>query len=199
MQDIPWSRWLKFILLIWFLIRVIPKPSRAAYPCQRVAAPLASSFVLWLLGAVASISLFKHAKKQIHRTRYLIGGALLILSVAVVWFTLASSSGKTAVADNTIPNAPIGIARGIYPGRVVWVHDPNATDWDGYQSDEPWWGSSHTNLKAVENMMSKSIRSIADKCTEEQAWDAIFKYFNKSRGKGAIGYQEGEKIAIKVK
>src|SRR3974390_173415 len=23
--------------LLWFLVRVIPKPSRAAYPCQRVA------------------------------------------------------------------------------------------------------------------------------------------------------------------
>ena len=24
--------------LIWFLVRVIPKPSRAAYPCMRAAA-----------------------------------------------------------------------------------------------------------------------------------------------------------------
>jgi hypothetical protein len=29
--------------LLWFLIRVIPKPSRAAYPCMRAAAPIASS------------------------------------------------------------------------------------------------------------------------------------------------------------
>ncbi|HEX7583955.1 MAG TPA: hypothetical protein VF373_04650, partial [Prolixibacteraceae bacterium] len=34
---------------IWFLIRVIPKPSRAAYPCMQVAAPMMSGFVLWLL------------------------------------------------------------------------------------------------------------------------------------------------------
>ena len=32
--------------LVWFLLRVIPKPSRAAYPCQRAAAPLASGFNL---------------------------------------------------------------------------------------------------------------------------------------------------------
>ena len=36
--------------LLWILIRVIPKPSRAAYPCMKVAAPMASSFVLWLIG-----------------------------------------------------------------------------------------------------------------------------------------------------
>ncbi|MHC4541954.1 MAG: hypothetical protein ACYS74_19575, partial [Planctomycetota bacterium] len=40
--------------LVWFLIRVIPKPSRATYPCQRVVAPLASGFVVWLLGLAGS-------------------------------------------------------------------------------------------------------------------------------------------------
>src|SRR3974390_2446066 len=45
-----WLFWLAPILglfsLVWFLLRVIPKPSRAAYPCQRVAMPLASGFVV---------------------------------------------------------------------------------------------------------------------------------------------------------
>ena len=40
--------------LIWFLIRVIPKPSRASYPCQRAAFPLASGFVIWIIGIIAS-------------------------------------------------------------------------------------------------------------------------------------------------
>ena len=40
--------------LVWFLVRVIPKPSRAAYPCQRAAFPLASSFVLWVTALVGS-------------------------------------------------------------------------------------------------------------------------------------------------
>ena len=31
--------------LIWFLIRVVPKPSRIEYPCQQIAAPIAFSFV----------------------------------------------------------------------------------------------------------------------------------------------------------
>jgi hypothetical protein len=38
--------WLRFavafsgaLAVIWFLVRVIPKPSRASYPCQRAAFP----------------------------------------------------------------------------------------------------------------------------------------------------------------
>ena len=34
---------------IWFLVRVIPKPSRASYPCMQTAAPLMSAFVMYLL------------------------------------------------------------------------------------------------------------------------------------------------------
>ena len=33
-------------------------------------------------------------------------------------------------------NDPIGVAQGVHPGRVVWIHDPNATDWAGYSSPE---------------------------------------------------------------
>jgi hypothetical protein len=52
-----WSGWarLLFPLLMalsvgWFLVRVIPKPIRATYPCQQAAFPLLSCFVIWLLG-----------------------------------------------------------------------------------------------------------------------------------------------------
>ena len=47
--------------LVRFLARVVPKPSRARYPCQRVAAPLASGFVLWLAGVCASALAFRTA------------------------------------------------------------------------------------------------------------------------------------------
>jgi hypothetical protein len=47
-------------------------------------------------------------------------------------------------------------------------------------------------------MMSCSIRSLAGKLADSQAWDAIFRYFNIQHGKGDNGYQQGEKIAIKV-
>ena len=40
------------ISLIWVLIRVIPKPSRAIYPCQEVAIPAASAFLSYIAAIV---------------------------------------------------------------------------------------------------------------------------------------------------
>jgi uncharacterized membrane protein YuzA (DUF378 family) len=41
------SAWAKIVFIvlgisstIWFLVRVIPKPQRATYPCMRAAAPI---------------------------------------------------------------------------------------------------------------------------------------------------------------
>ena len=60
--------------LVWFLIRVIPKPSRATYPCQRLAAPLASGFVVWLTGIVASTLAYRKARRLAGQSRYVIAG-----------------------------------------------------------------------------------------------------------------------------
>ena len=61
-------RWLKWLFpltgigaLVWFLIRVIPKPSRAEYPCQKVAFPIASSFIAYILGLGAVTIAMKKA------------------------------------------------------------------------------------------------------------------------------------------
>ena len=46
---------------IWFLVRVIPKPSRANYPCMQTAAPLMSAFVMYLLSFTGvCVSCVKH-------------------------------------------------------------------------------------------------------------------------------------------
>ena len=70
--------------LVWFLVRVIPKPSRAAYPCQRAAAPLASGFVVWLLGVIASAVAAKKARQYLYRSRYVIAGLCILASVAAL-------------------------------------------------------------------------------------------------------------------
>ena len=41
---------------IWFLIRVIPKPSRASYPCMKIASPIMANFVIYLLSITGFIS-----------------------------------------------------------------------------------------------------------------------------------------------
>ena len=42
--------------LIWFLIRVVPKPSRIEYPCQQIAAPIAFSFVAFISSTLVGYS-----------------------------------------------------------------------------------------------------------------------------------------------
>jgi len=201
----PKSRWLiwlfplaGFIALLWFLVRVLPKPSRATYPCQRVAFPLASGFVIWLLGLAASISAFRKAKLYRAQARFALCVVFIAVSIGSVWLALNSTQEKLTLAAVQTPNDPIGIAQGAYPGRVVWIHDPNATDWDGYSSPEHWYDDNHTDQAVVDKMISRAIRGLAGEDSDAAAWDAIFRNFNIRRGKGDVGYTPGEKIAIKI-
>ncbi len=67
------SRWLfplvGFCSLLWFLVRVIPRPTRATYPCQRAAFPLASGFVIWLTSAIVSLAAAGRAGRCLVRAR----------------------------------------------------------------------------------------------------------------------------------
>lgn len=120
-----WLRWLfpitGLMALVWFLVRVIPKPTRATYPCQRVAFPLASGFVVWLLGAVASLAAFRKAKRLFEQSRWVIGALCIAVSVGAAFFAMSGGFERMILADNPNPNEPIGTAGGINPGRVVWV------------------------------------------------------------------------------
>ena len=197
-------RWVRYALpiaglmsLIWFLVRVIPKPSRATYPCQRMAFPIASGFVAWLLGLGAWGLAFRKASRTFARRRYVLAALCAGLSVGILWVTISATSEESTLAEPQAANAPIGTARGVNPGRVVWVHDPDATDWDG-PGDGHLWEAAHTDQKACDEMMSSALRSLTGEQTDAEAWDALFRYYNRNRGKGDVGYKRGEKITIKV-
>ncbi len=198
-----WVMWLfpitSLCAFVWFLIRVIPKPSRAAYPCQRVAFPLASGFLVWIAGLIASNLAYHKAKRLFHQSRYVVGGICVAVAVMAIWWSLSITGNDTAKAAFTPidpPNSPMGIAKGIHPGRVVWIHDANATSWNG--STGYWWNNNNTDQNTVDLMMSKSIRTLASEQNNADAWDALFRHFNQTKGKGDVGYQAGEKIVIKI-
>jgi hypothetical protein len=95
------------------------------------------------------------------------------------------------------PNHPIGTGKGIFPGRVVWVRDLAATPWDGKTGN--WWDEgTGISQPAVDNMMARSLRAIAGGTADAVAWDAIFKYFNRTHRQSDAGYRAGEKIAVKI-
>ncbi len=64
---------------LWFLIRVIPKPTRATYPCIQVVAPFMSGFVIWLLSLTGATFAFKKARHKLYEARYLAAGLFLII------------------------------------------------------------------------------------------------------------------------
>jgi hypothetical protein len=184
--------------LAWFLVRVVPKPSRAAYPCQRLAMPVASSFVMWVIGLTGALYAFRAARRQVVRARYALATACMLTGIAVgVWaLSIPGEPAGAAFSPSEGPNAPMGTGKGIHPGRVVWVHDPDATSWNG--SSNYWWSQGNTDQAVVDEMMAKSIRWLAGQPTDAAAWDAIFRNFNETHGRGAVGYVAGEKIAIKI-
>jgi len=195
-----------FFCLVWFLIRVIPKPSRIVYPCQRMAAPLALGFTVWAAGLVGSgISYFK-TKISLRYIRLIAAAGLcaaIIIAAICIPVNIAGNNSNGHSINNIAsgytsfekPNSPVGEPKGINPGRVTWVRDINATKYDG---DGFWWDDSNTDQKVVNEMMSRSIRWLAGKQTDKEAWDAIFKYFNRNNSGNSSGYKKGEKIVIKV-
>ncbi len=194
-----------FAALVWFLIRVIPKPSRALYPCQKVATPMASGFVAWILasstGLMPSIFAFKKGARHYRNARFASAAAFFAIAMLCYGgFVAMQSSSDPAIADNEpfVPetaNEPIGTGIGINPGRVAWVHDPDAANYvyTGY-----WWEDTETNQEVVNEMMDNAVQWLTGKESNESAWDALFRYFNNTHDRGDVGYTPGEKIAIKV-
>ena len=199
-------RWVHWVLpitgvlsLVWFLVRVIPKPSRASYPCQRMAAPLASAFVVWVIGILGSSLAYRRARQLLGQARYLAAAMLLSIAVGVIWMSLAATRQERATAAFTPSdpaNTPMGVGKGMYPGRVVWMYEPRAALWDGKTGR--WWDEANTDQSAVDYMVSKSLRTFTGEPNDAAAWDALFRYFNRTRGLGDAGYSKGEKIAIKI-
>ncbi|MGB8450840.1 MAG: beta-1,3-glucanase family protein [Anaerocolumna sp.] len=197
-----WRRWLFPIVglasLIWFLIRVIPKPSRATYPCMRAVAPTAASFVTWFIGLIGFAAFIKKYKKYAKHAKY--ASAVAVVAIGILFtfiFSMGTTGYKTkAFTPPDAPNSPIGTAKGIFPGRVTWVRNQNATTWDGKNGF--WWESQNTNQTLVDDMVSDSVRALTGQTDDTASWDAVFKYFNQNHNKGNTGYSEGEKIAIKI-
>jgi hypothetical protein len=186
---------------LWFVLRVVPKPQRATYPCMRVAAPWASAFVVYLISLTGSVFSFRKSGHYFKISRYKLAGIFLITGLVFAFITIPSTpfEGKslTLTSPRLAANTPIGVAKGIMPGRVVWVHDPDATDANCTNKSGDYW-FQNTDADVVDAMLQAALKNIANQSELHQAWDALFKYFNVNHGKGEVGYTAGEKIYIKI-
>jgi len=200
-RNCRWVRWFFPILglaaLIWYLVRVIPKPSRAEYPCQQVGAPIAFGGAAYFLSFFGVVSAFRNARKFLYQHRY--SAAAVCLMIGLVCSAVITNMNETkAYAENTGtftpsmgPNQPVGKARGIFPGRVAWSYDLSACNWDG--SSRYWWSSNFNDQAKITKILNNVICSVAGQPSISNAWEVLFRYKN-----GGTPYVKGEKIAIKL-
>lgn len=191
--------------LLWFLLRVIPKPSRAVYPCMKIAFPIASGFVTWIVGLFTTIALFRNGRKRIQSSRLVTGILLILCAVFAAFVTFLKPAGRTFATSMDAPDPygalnPVGVAKGIHPGRVVWVHNPEATNenCDPQKTRERYYLDENNDQGVIDQMLSKALLELTGESTEEAAWDGVFRYFNQEHGKGDAGYQNTETIFIKI-
>ena len=200
---------LGIISTIWFLIRVIPKPSRATYPCMQVAAPLMSGFVVYLLSLGGITLALRKAGKNIAQAKYLAAGSFIIVAAAGLIFTLTNGTefsfagiqALTKQGPDDGPNQPFGKAQGVNPGRVVWIWNPEATNENcttNFQTKDWYWKPENTNEKVVGNMFRSALNKLCGKKTTAKSWDLLFHSFNIKKNKSDKGYTKGEKIFIKI-
>lgn len=197
--------WLWVILglasVIWVVIRVVPKPSRAIYPCQKVAQPIAASFIAWLLGLAGSSLILHRARRLFQRRRYMMGVICFTTAILLSFFTLSDSHEFAASTKNFVPtdpvNNPIGIGKGIHPGRVVWVYDSLLCDQGS--TNGWWWEDQRTDPEVARHMMRQALINLTGIGNPIESWASLFKYFNLTHhNQKDVGYQAGDKIAIKV-
>lgn len=93
-------------------------------------------------------------------------------------------------------NEPLGVAKGVIPGRVAWVHSPGVATWDGTTG---LWMEDRWNSQAqADEMVTKAICTVSGEAATDKAWKALFRHFNITHNRGKKGYKPGEMITIKL-
>ena len=192
---------------VWFLVRVIPKPSRATYPCMQVAAPFMSGLIVYLLAVGGLTALSRKLKHKIINVRF--GATMMLLTAVIVAMAIIPSPVSQTQEEELLwgsaiegPNKPFGEAKGIYPGRVVWVWNPDATnekfEHNSLDDYEFFWQPDKSNPAVISKMFQDGILKLTGEDNLAKSWDALFKHFNQKKHSDPRSYKKGEMIFIKI-
>jgi hypothetical protein len=192
---------ISILATIWFLVRVIPKPSRATYPCMQVIAPLMSGLVIWIMALLGTTFAFRKAKQRWLETRYIAAALFLVAGIGAAFLVMPKSTAEAKAGNNELeiwykPNVPLGVAKGMHPGRVAWGHNTKVASWDGKTGF--WWEDRFNNQTETDKLFSQTLFSLTGIKDEKKSWDALFRFFNKTKRNDDYGYKAGQKVAIKV-
>ena len=191
--------------IIWFLVRVIPKPSRAAYPCMKASYPFMSAFVIYILSFFGAIASWFRARIFIKNRKFAYATVFIAISIfsALVFTIRNSDSLYSQIIKRIDPakmivckNQPVGVAKGIFPGRVVWVHNPGVSKWDGKTG--MWFEEKWNSQEKANEMVHSALSQLSAEKNDKKAWNKLFISFNQTNRKGKLSYQNGQKVAIKI-
>ncbi len=190
----------------WFLLRTLPEPRRATYPCQQAAVGIGVGFLAWLGTLLLAVTGLRFVRRHagvvatVTLTAALFAGGYY--SIGFSQSTTAAPVKSPLSATPQVftspegPNQPMGEGKGIFPGRVVWSQDFNASKWDGQTGQ--WWDDQNTDQAAVDKMFSQSIQSLTGAKADAAAWEKLFQNFNATHDRAERGYQKGEKVVLKI-
>ncbi len=190
------------VATIWFLVRVIPKPSRATYPYMQAANPLMTGLVICIMSATGIIYAFQKARYKWFEAKYQAAFLLDIAGLFSMYVFTAQSTTESRAGNSTNldiwykPNIPLGEAKGIFPGRVAWGHNQNIASWDGKTGF--WWDDKFNNQEETNKLFSQTLFTLTQKQTEKEAWKDLFTFYNQTKRNKKQDYLAGEKIAIKI-
>lgn len=159
-----------------------------------------SSFIIYLSSLLGSVFAFKKARLHFRHGQYLYAFLLLTAGIVAVFSFVSNKADKIyAQSSNSVmfePNKPLGTGKGIFPGRVVWVFDPQVANWDG--GKDCWWTEENLSQGEIIRMLSVSLTSLTGQKDEIKAWDKLFRHFNLTKKGINQGYRKDQKIAIKI-
>jgi hypothetical protein len=173
---------------------------------MKVTAPLASSFMIYLMSITTGTFFLKRSIKALAIKNIKLAALLIFAMISAFTFSLFVNNGASKASqisyDTTVQfvaNQPIEEAKGLYPGRVVWLHNKAATN-ENWNKNSALHATNDANVnqQVVDSMLLRGIRYLTQSNTDEGAWEKLFRNFNVQHARTDRGYLPGEKIAIKI-
>jgi hypothetical protein len=144
---------------------------------------------MYCAAIAGSVFSFTKAKILLNNKKYLLASLFLVISTLSL-FALISNDARTVLAAGTV-----GTPKGIFPGRVAWVYNPNAAKWTGTGN---YWDAAVNPQAEYNKSFTAGIAALSGGKNDADSWDKIFRWFNDSHGRAGTGYKAGDMIAIKI-
>ena len=117
-----------------------------------------SGFVTYLMAVAGLTAISRRVKRKIINVR--LGATMMLLAGVIVAMAVIPvnntetlfQTAETRTGPEDGPNQPFGEAKGIFPGRVVWIWNPDATNEKFEHNDfgtYDWFVSPENNFPEV--------------------------------------------------